>query len=61
MAQQGRELESRFYLGKYNLYEGQLKLASSNFKQVSKSNQAGQKLRDESEKMLSLIERLEEK
>ena len=61
MAQLGRELESRFYLGKYNLYEGQLKLASSNFKQVSKSNQAGQKLRDESEKMLSLIERLEEK
>jgi predicted Zn-dependent protease len=60
MAQLGRELESRFYLGKYNLYEGQLKLATSNFKQVSKSNQAGQQLRDESEKLLSLIERLKE-
>jgi predicted Zn-dependent protease len=60
MAQLGRELESRFYLGKYNLYEGQLKLATSNFKQISKSNQAGQQLRDESEKLLSLIERLKE-
>ena len=59
LAQQGKELESRFYLGKYNLYEGQLKLAASNFKQVSKSSQAGPKLIDESEQMLTLIERLE--
>lgn len=57
-AQKGMEIESRFYLGKYNLYEGKLKLAASNFKQVFKSAQSDQKMKDESEKMLSLIEKL---
>ena len=57
-AQKGVEIESRFYLGKYNLYEGKLKLAASNFKQVFKSAQSDQKMKDESEKMLSLIEKL---
>jgi predicted Zn-dependent protease len=59
-AQKGMEIESRFYLGKYNLYEGKLKLAASNFKQVLKSAQSDQKMKDESEKMLSLIEKLED-
>lgn len=57
-SQQGLEIQSRFYLGKYNLYEGKLKLAASNFKQVFKSAQSDQKMKDESEKMLSLIEKL---
>lgn len=59
-AQKGMEIESRFYLGKFNLYEGKLKLAASNFKQVLKSAQSAQKMKDESEKMLSLIEKLED-
>ena len=59
-AQKGMEIESRFYLGKFNLYEGKLKLAASNFKQVLKSAQSDQKMKDESEKMLSLIEKLED-
>lgn len=61
LSQEGREMESRFYLGKYNLYEGKLKLAASNFKQVGKSDMVDQKLREESEKLLSLIERLKKK
>ena len=60
-AQKGMEIESRFYLGKFNLYEGKLKLAASNFKQVLKSGLSDQKMKDESEKMLSLIEKLMDK
>jgi len=60
-AEDKKEIESRFFLGKYYLYEGKLKLATSNFKQVEKSGLASQQLRDESEEMLVLIERLMDK
>jgi len=60
LAESGKPIESRFYLGKYNLYEGKLKLAASNFKQVSKSADAGEKLQEESLELLDLIERLQE-
>lgn len=57
-AAQGRTLESRFNLGKYNLYEGKLKLAQANFKQVADNQSDGNELRKESEEMLELIDRL---
>ncbi len=59
MAKSGKGIESRFYLGKYNLYEGKLKLAAENFRQVAKSSDAAQQIKEESENYLSLIERLE--
>ena len=59
-AAQGRTLESRFNLGKYNLYEGKLKLAQANFKQVADNQGTGIELKKESEEMLELIERLED-
>ncbi len=60
-AEMEKEIESRFFLGKYYLYEGKLKLAASNFKQVKMSGLASQQLQEESEEMLVLIERLEKK
>lgn len=53
----GNNVESRFYLGKYNLYEGKLKLAEYNFKEVARMSPS-ETLRQESEEMLALIERL---
>ena len=61
MAKSGKGVESRFYLGKYNLYEGKLKLATENFRQVAKSTSVSQQIKDESENYLDLIERLEKK
>jgi len=58
LSEKGKNTESRFYLGKYNLYEGKLKLASSNFEQVVKNTNVDQKMKEESEKMLELVERL---
>ena len=58
-AAQGRTLESRFSLGKYNLYQGKLELAQANFKQVIDNQDAGDQLKKESEEMVELIERLE--
>ena len=58
LAQQNKETASRFYLGKYYLYEGKLKLAASNFKQVKRGGDIEQRLKTESEEMLVLIERL---
>ena len=60
LSKQGRKIESRFYLGKYNLYEGKLKLAEYNFKEVAVSNNADEKIKQESEAILALIERLKE-
>ncbi len=60
LSKQGRKIESRFYLGKYNLYKGKLKLAEYNFKEVAASNDADEKIKQESEAMLALIERLKE-
>ena len=58
LAEQGHSIESRFYLGKFNLYEGKLKLAEENFKQVKASKDADMKIKEESEATLELIERL---
>jgi predicted Zn-dependent protease len=57
LSSMGENLESRFYLGKYNLYEGKLKLAESNFRQVVKESPQDD-IREQSEEMLELIERL---
>jgi beta-barrel assembly-enhancing protease len=58
LAQKGEKLAARFYLGKFNLYEGKLKLAEANFKEVAAASTAPTTLRQESEAMLELIERL---
>ncbi|MCG6929158.1 MAG: M48 family metalloprotease [Desulfofustis sp.] len=61
LSTQGKRLEARYHLGKYNLYEGKLKLAEGNFKEVAAQSQAGSKLQQDSEDMLALIERLQKK
>ncbi len=58
-AEKGKNIESRFYLGKYNLYEGKLKLAAENFRQVAAHVTMSEKMKADSEAYLSLIERLE--
>jgi predicted Zn-dependent protease len=57
----GRNLEARFHLGKYNLYEGELKLAAANFKQVADKTEEQSQMGQESREMLALIERLKKK
>lgn len=61
LSEQGKTLEARYYLGKYNLYEGQLKLAEANFKQTASKSEAGSKMKQDSEEMIALIERLKKK
>jgi len=58
MAAQGRKLESRFYLGKFNLFEGKLKLAEANFKQTAREAEQDSEIQQDSEDMLELIRRL---
>ena len=58
---QGKNIDARFYLGKYNLYEGKLKLAEANFKQVADKTQEQSELGKMSREMLALIERLKKK
>lgn len=57
----GKNIDARFYLGKYNLYEGQLKLAEANFKQVAGKTDEQSKMGMASREMLDLIERLKKK
>jgi predicted Zn-dependent protease len=57
----GRNVESRYNLGKYNLYEGKIKLAEANFKQVVKTAVKDSDLARDSQEMLALIERLKKK
>ncbi len=61
LSSQGKNLEARYALGKYNLYEGQLKLAEANFKQVADKAETGSDIKRDSEEMLELIKRLKEK
>jgi len=61
LSKQGKSVESRFYLGKYNLYEGKLKLAEANFKQTAVKAKEGSSVKQESQEMLDLIERLQKK
>jgi predicted Zn-dependent protease len=58
---QGKHIDARFYLGKYNLYEGKLKLAEANFKQVADKTEEQSELGKKSREMLALIERLKKK
>ncbi|MBT8344658.1 MAG: M48 family metalloprotease [Desulfofustis sp.] len=58
---QGKNIEARFYLGQFNLYEGKLKLAAANFKQVADKTEEQSELGKESREMLALIERLNKK
>jgi beta-barrel assembly-enhancing protease len=57
---QGRKGESSYYLGKYYLYEGRIKLAKTNFKHVVKDQALSQDILDDSETMLETIKRLED-
>lgn len=57
----GRRIESRYNLGKYNLYEGKIKLAEANFKQVASTADKDSDIVRDSQEMLALIERLKEK
>ncbi|MCB2214636.1 M48 family metallopeptidase [Desulfofustis glycolicus] len=58
LSHQGKKAEARFFLGKFNLYEGKLDLAQANFKEVIGAPQADPAIQRESEAMLELIERL---
>ena len=58
LSHRGKKAEARFFLGKYNLYEGKLDLAQANFKEVIGAPQIDTAIRAESETMLELIERL---
>jgi len=57
---QGKKGEASFYLGKYYLYEGRIKLARDNFEKVIKERSLARNIRDDAEKMLETIERLED-
>lgn len=61
VSEQGKKLEARYYLGKYNLYEGKLKLAESNFKQTAAQTEVGSAIQKDSLEMLDLIQRLKKK
>ncbi len=54
----GRNTESRYNLGMYNLYEGKIKLAEANFKQVIKTADKDSDIALDSQEKLALIERL---
>ncbi len=51
---------SSFYLGKYNLYEGELKQAQHNFKNALRSGTLPDKMKEESKELLKKIKKLEE-
>lgn len=61
LAQQGKSNESRYYLGKFNLYEGKLKLAEANFRQASTAADVDNQIKQDSQEMLALIKRLKKK
>lgn len=57
-ADQNKAGLSRFYLGKYNLYEGELKLAGQSFKGALRDADLPPDMRSESETLLKKIEKL---
>lgn len=59
LSKQGKSIPSRYYLGKFNLYEGKLKLAKANFSQVLAAEGVEAELKADSEESLELISRLE--
>lgn len=59
-ANQGLENESRFYLGKYSLYEGRIKQAKQYLTQASKDTTLPEPLRNEASAILERLKKLEE-
>ncbi|PID77013.1 MAG: hypothetical protein CSB24_03660 [Deltaproteobacteria bacterium] len=57
---QKKQGEMNYYLGKYNLYEGKLKLAKKNFGQAVKDNSLNKELSAEIKKTLEIIKKLED-
>ncbi|BHH83221.1 M48 family metalloprotease [Desulforhopalus sp. 52FAK] len=51
---------AQFYLGKYNLYEGKIKLAHQNFRVAMRGKSLDESKREEAEKLLERIEDLKE-
>jgi len=58
---QGIKGEASYYLGKYYLYEGRIKLAKENFKQVVKDSSLPRQMLEDAVEMLATIKRLEER
>ncbi len=56
---QGQKVEASYYLGKYYLYEGRIKLAKENFKQVVKDSSLPLHMLEDAVTMLATIKRLE--
>ena len=57
-AAKGEQGNSAYYLGKYNLYEGRLKLARHNFNEASKDDTLEETHKAEIKRMRDIIERL---
>jgi beta-barrel assembly-enhancing protease len=60
-ARQKHNAEASFYLGKYYLYEGKLKLSTHSFKAAVANKNINDKFKKEAEESLELLERLQEK
>ncbi len=59
-AADGEQGNSAYYLGKYNLYEGRLKLARHNFKTALAASDTDKKLKDDIKELRALIKRLKD-
>ncbi len=57
---QGKKVEASYYLGKYYLYEGRVKLAKENFEQVIKDASLPREVLEDAVVNLETIERLED-
>jgi len=57
---QGKKSEASYYLGKYYLYEGHIKLARKNFRLALKDRSLAPKISEDAELMLDTIKRLED-
>lgn len=58
-ATQGERGDSFYYLGKYNLYEGRLKIAKENLRVALADQKLDKDLKEDVKKILELIDRLE--
>jgi len=58
-AQQGKGEESSYYLGKYYLYEGKLKLARDSMEKALRKTTLPEKQRKDIDRMIGIIDRLE--
>ena len=57
---QGKKGESSYYLGKYYLYEGRIKLAKENFKHVIKDSSLPRQMLEDAVSILDTLKRLED-